>query len=84
MRRGVARYRCESYQISCVYKFRGVAQLVARVVWKLRFLIIFENKVILDITQQKGLTTEIHCLQDLTELGLQCLIPFGDSCKYVV
>ena len=38
----------------------------------------------LDITQQKGLSTEIHCLQDLTELGLQCLIPFGDSCKYDV
>ena len=83
MRRGVARYRCESYQISCVYKlYLGVAQLVAHVVWKLRFLIIFENKVMLDITQQKGLATEIHCLQDLTELGLQCLIPFGDSCKY--
>ena len=36
----------------------------------------------LDITQQKGLSTELHCLQDLTELGYQCLIPFGDSCKY--
>lgn len=36
----------------------------------------------LDITQQKGLTTELHCLQDFTELGYQCLIPFGDSCKY--
>lgn len=36
----------------------------------------------LDITQQKGLSTEIHCLQDFTDLGLQCLIPFGDSCRY--
>ena len=36
----------------------------------------------LDITQKKGLSTELHCLQDLTELGYQCLIPFGDSCKY--
>lgn len=36
----------------------------------------------LDITQQKGLSTELHCLQDLTELGYQCLLPFGDSCKY--
>ena len=38
----------------------------------------------LDITQQKGLTTELHCLQDFTELGYQCLMPFGDSCKYDV
>lgn len=38
----------------------------------------------LDITQKKGLTTELHCLQDFTELGYQCLIPFGDSCKYDV
>jgi hypothetical protein len=37
-----------------------------------------------DITQKKGLTTELHCLQDLTELGFQTLIPFGDSCKYDV
>lgn len=36
----------------------------------------------LDITQQKGLSTEIHCLQDFVNLGYQCLIPFGDSCKY--
>ena len=36
----------------------------------------------LDITQKKGLSTELHCLQDLTELGYQTLIPFGDSCKY--
>ena len=38
----------------------------------------------LDITQQKGLSTELHCLQDFTELGYQCLLPFGDSCKYDV
>lgn len=36
----------------------------------------------LDITQKKGLSTELHCLQDLTELGYQCLLPLGDSCKY--
>lgn len=36
----------------------------------------------LDITQQKGLTTELHCLQDFTNLGYQCLTPIGDSCKY--
>jgi len=38
----------------------------------------------LDITQQKGLSTELHCLQDMTSLGFQCLIPLGDSCKYDV
>ena len=36
----------------------------------------------LDITQQKGLITELHCLQDFINLGYQCLIPYGDSCKY--
>lgn len=36
----------------------------------------------IDITQQKGLCTELHCLQDMTDLGYQCLLPFGDSCKY--
>ena len=38
----------------------------------------------LDITQQKGLSTELHCLQDFVDLGYQCLTPFGDSCKYDV
>lgn len=38
----------------------------------------------LDITQQKGLKTELHCLQDFIELGYQCLLPYGDSCKYDV
>ena len=36
----------------------------------------------LDITQQKGLRTELKCLQDCIELGFQCSIPFGDSSKY--
>lgn len=36
----------------------------------------------LDITQIRGLSTELKCLQDFTSLGLQCLLPFGDSCKY--
>jgi hypothetical protein len=38
----------------------------------------------LDITQQKGLITEFHCLSDFVELGYQCLLPYGDSCKYDV
>lgn len=38
----------------------------------------------IDVTQQKGLSTELHCLQDFTDLGYQCLLPFGDSCKYDV
>lgn len=36
----------------------------------------------LDISQKKGISTELHCLQDFTELGFQCLTPVGDSCKY--
>lgn len=38
----------------------------------------------LEETYKKGLSTELHCLQDMTELGYQCLIPLGDSCKYDV
>ena len=38
----------------------------------------------LDITQQKGLMTELYCLQDFISLGYQCLTPIGDSCKYDV
>lgn len=33
-------------------------------------------------TQQKGLLTELHCIQDFTELGYMCLTPVDDSCKY--
>ena len=33
-------------------------------------------------TQQKGLTTELHCIFDMTMLGYQCLKPISDSCKY--
>lgn len=36
----------------------------------------------LDSTQQKGLKTELLCLQDCINLGFQCSIPFGDSSKY--
>ena len=38
----------------------------------------------LDITQQKGLAIELHCLQDMTAFGYQCLTPIGDSCRYDV
>lgn len=38
----------------------------------------------MDITQQKGLTTEIHCILDFTELGYRCLTPVDDSSKYDV
>lgn len=45
---------------------------------------IFTQLIMLDITQKKGLTTELHCLQDLTNLGIRCLLPVDDSAKYDV
>jgi len=36
----------------------------------------------LDITQQKGTVTELHCILDLTNLGIRVLTPFDDSSKY--
>ncbi len=38
----------------------------------------------LDITQQKGLSTELHCILDLTNLGIRCLKPIDESSKYDV
>ena len=38
----------------------------------------------IDNTQLKGSSTELHCLLDFTGLGYQCLLPFGDGCKYDV
>ena len=38
----------------------------------------------MDVTQQKGLTTEIRCILDFTELGYRCLTPVDDSSKYDV
>ena len=36
----------------------------------------------LDITQQKGTVTELHCILDLTNLGIRCLKPVDESSKY--
>ena len=38
----------------------------------------------LDITQQKGTVTELHCILDLTNLGIRCLKPVDESSKYDV
>ena len=38
----------------------------------------------LNITQQKGTLTELHCIVDLTNLGIRCLTPIDDSSKYDV
>lgn len=38
----------------------------------------------LESTQQKGTLTELHCIIDLTNLGIRCLIPFDESSKYDV
>ena len=38
----------------------------------------------LDITQQKGKLTELHCIMDLTKLGIRCLTPVDENSKYDV
>ena len=38
----------------------------------------------LDCTQQKGTLTELHCIMDLTNLGIRCLKPVDESSKYDV
>ena len=38
----------------------------------------------LDITQQKGTLTELHCIMDLTSLGYRSLKPVDESSKYDV
>lgn len=38
----------------------------------------------LEITQQKGTSTELHCILDLTNLGIRCLTPVDESSKYDV
>ena len=38
----------------------------------------------LDNTQQKGTLTELHCIMDLTSLGIRCLKPIDESSKYDV
>ena len=35
-------------------------------------------------TQRKGLETELHCIQDLTKIGIETLTPMQGSCKYDV
>lgn len=36
----------------------------------------------MDITQQKGLLTEMHCLLDFTKLGFSCLKPINEDSRY--
>ena len=38
----------------------------------------------MDVTQQKGLSTELHCILDLTNLGISCLTPLDTSSLYDV
>lgn len=35
-------------------------------------------------TKSKGLSTELHCILDFTELGYRCLTPVDDSSPYDV
>ena len=36
----------------------------------------------MDLTQQKGLSTELHCQLDLINLGIQCLTPITEDSRY--
>lgn len=36
----------------------------------------------MDNTLQKGMLTELHCIEKFIELGYFCSVPYGDSCKY--
>lgn len=36
----------------------------------------------LDLTQQKGAMTELHCIMDFTSLGIRTLTPNDESSKY--
>ena len=38
----------------------------------------------IEITQQKGTLTELHCLVDLTSLGIRTLTPTDEASKYDV
>ena len=38
----------------------------------------------IEITQQKGTLTELHCIMDLTELGVRTLTPTDEASKYDV
>jgi hypothetical protein len=38
----------------------------------------------MDITQQKGKITELHCIMDLIQLGIRVLTPIDDGSKYDV
>ena len=61
--------------------YPGVAQLIAHRFWEKRFPL---REIMLDITQQKGTSTELHCILDLTNLGIRCLKPVDESSKYDV
>ena len=36
----------------------------------------------IEITQRKGTATELHCILDLTNLGIRCLKPVDEGSKY--
>lgn len=43
-----------------------------------------KRKKEMDITLQKGITTELRCVLKFIELGYFCSIPYGDSAQYDV
>jgi hypothetical protein len=42
------------------------------------------KNIMIEITQKKGTLTELHCIMDLTELGIRTLTPIDEASKYDV
>ena len=43
-----------------------------------------DETIMIEETQQKGTLTELHCIMDLTQLGIRTLTPTDESSKYDV
>ena len=64
-------------------QYLGIAQMVARLIWVKRFLL--KKKImVMEETQKKGTLTELHCILDLTQLGIRTLTPTDEASKYDV
>ena len=60
---------------------------INRALVQLGSMLALENEIsifkhLMDITQQKGLSTLMHCMLDFTNLGYSCLTPIDDSSRY--
>ena len=43
-----------------------------------------DENIMIEETQQKGTLTELHCIMDLTQLGIRTLTPTDEASKYDV